>query len=62
MPNVDKFISHAPTLVSLNLIYDGKVLDIKLDNIAQTGREEAGYNTLVDIVREGDPAEQIYDS
>ena len=28
MSNVYKFISHAPTVASLNLIYDGKVLDI----------------------------------
>ena len=62
MPDIDKSISPAPNVASLNLMFYGKVFDIQLDFIAQTGSEEAGYNTLGDIIREGDPAEGINDS
>ena len=57
MPDINKYISPAPNVASLNLIFDGKVLDIKLDS-----SDEAGYKTVGDIVREGDPAEGIHDS
>ena len=62
MPDIDKYISSASHVASLNLIFDGKVLDIQLDSIAKTGSEEEGYNTLDDIIREGNPAEGINDS
>ena len=62
MPQVDKFISHAPAAASFNLIYNGKVLDIQLDSIAFTGSNEAGYSSLVNSVKEGDPGEQIADT
>ena len=62
MPYVYKFISVASYVASLNLNFNDQVLDFKLDSIAQTGSEEAGYSTLGDIIREGDSAEGITDS
>ena len=42
MPEVQKFITPAPAVATLNLIYDGKVLDLQLDSNAKTGGQEAG--------------------
>ena len=51
MPEVKKFITPTPTTATLNLIYNNKVLDLQLDDIAKTGGEEAGYYSLANSIR-----------
>ena len=59
MPEVKKFITPIPSTATLNLIYDNKVLDLQLDEIARTGGQEAGYHSLVNSIREGDNGRDI---
>ena len=59
MPEVSKFITPTPPTATLNLIYDNKVLDLQLDEIAKAGSQEAGYHSLVNSVREGDNGSDI---
>ena len=54
MPEVSKFITPTPPTATLNLIYDNKVFDLQLDEIAKAGSQDAGYHSLVNSVREGD--------
>ena len=62
MPKVKKFITPTPTTATLNLIYNNKVLDLQLDDIAKTGGEEAGYYSLANSIREEDSGNSIPDS
>ena len=46
MQHVAKFLFAPPEVATLNLIYNNQILDIKLDTIANTGREEQGYSIM----------------
>ena len=59
MPDVPKFISYVSTDVYINLIYEGKVLDLQLDFIASSGNSDIGYVALADFVKEGNTNENI---
>ena len=48
MPDVQKFITPVVTDASINLVYDGKVLDLQLDNIASSGSKDIGYVALAE--------------
>merc|ERR1711954_482879 len=50
MPDVSKFISPVVTDASINLICEGKFLDLQLDSIASSGNADIGYVALADIV------------
>ena len=41
MPEVKKIITSSPTTATVILIYNNKVLDLQLDDIAKTGGKEA---------------------
>ena len=60
MPDVPKFISPVSTDVSINLIYEGKVLDLQLDFIASSGNSDIGYVALADFLTEGNTTEDIH--
>ena len=53
MPDVPKFITPVATDASINLVYDGKVLDLQLDSIASSGSTDIGYVALADSIKEG---------
>ena len=59
MPDVPKFVSPVSTNASINLIYEGKVLDLQLDFIASSGNSDIGYVALADFVKEGNTNEDI---
>ena len=59
MPDVPKFISPVVTDASINLIFEGKVLDLQLDSIASSGNSDIGYVALPDFVKEGNTNEDI---
>ena len=60
MPDVPKFITPVITDASINLVYDGKVLDLQLDNIASSGSKDIGYVALADSIIEGNTNEDIH--
>ena len=59
MPDVPKFVSPVSTNASINLIYEGKVLDLQLDSIATSGNLDIGYVALADFIKEGNTNENI---
>ena len=59
MPDVPKFVSPVTTSASINLIYEGRVLDLQLDSIASAGNSDVGYVALADFIREGNTNENI---
>merc|ERR1711954_425877 len=59
MLDVPKFISPLVTDASINLIYEGKVLDLQLDYTASSGNSDIGYVALADFFKEGNTKENI---